>query len=386
MKPVALTILAESPLLWGSNTDPWPEIVPQDYNDVVSALGGFWSATFSIMANDLVMEKWLHQGLMRNVQVYDYAQDQVWEGFVNRVSVEVGGVSLESGPFTNVANDVRVVYSTIFVDPSTNDQVLGTRITTSAAINDQSQDKWGVMSRVLSIAGAQEDAAEQIRDSFIAAHAWPGIAVPKRVSGRGTTRGLVRIECLGYWHLFNYPYYSTTTGTQTYTDKILDIIAYNPNTWIGFNTYAVETNTLTVPAYEQDDKISGSLLKDIACRGGSANERWTMGVYKNRKVVYAQAPTDVDYLFRVGDVKMRVLSAIGEAELRPSSMMPGRWVMFPDILAGYTPDPDPYRSMASMFIEERRYGGTPDSLQLDGTDTDTLKQLLAQLGLAGIAQ
>lgn len=377
-----LRVVTSGPL-WSSGPVADQDFAPEGLSIIISAFGGFWSAKFSISGKQGEIDWWLQNGLGLHVEIYDEQTGVVWEGFVDRLSGNVGSLSFSLGPLTDIANRVRLVYSTIYVDADTGETVLGERERTDWANDTDSQARWAIIPKILSSAGSTADNAEDMRDRFLAERAWPR-SMSRRWSSQTPGQSSVTVECLGYVHFLNYPYYSTTTGTQGLSVKLAAILTYNPNSsWLTFDTRHLDTNTgIVVPAYEQKDRIALTLIKDIVARGDSNYNRWLFGVYENRRVYYQQAPDTIGYYQRLSDGNVRVDTQSGGSVLY-WNVRPGAWVFFPDFLTGATEKADLRADHRAMFVESSNFMD-PDELTLEGGDVDRLSQLLAQLGLAGI--
>jgi hypothetical protein len=367
--------------LWKDGSDAWQLTLQiHRYQHTIAAMGGYWSASFTIRGGRHLADDWLQDGLGRHVQVYDDALVLIWEGFVDSLDVNYGPLSVVRGPLLDTANRVDLVYSTVEYDEN-GLPVVGTRVNTGEADDTDSQDLWGILPKILSTGGCDPDDAEAIRDTYLESHAVPATTKQWTSDARGQTS--VTVNCLGYVHWLNWAYNSTTTGTDDADDKILAVLADSPNVaWLDFGTLNVDTNTLQVKMWEDEDNLAWSVIKGIVARGDASQNRWLFGVYGDLEAYYEAAPTDVEYQQRLSDPAVRVEYANG-GEVYPWNVMPGRWIFFPDFLIGQAPEADLADDPRAMFIEEVRYT-MPWTLQLSGGTLDRVDQLMAQMGLSGI--
>lgn len=345
----------------------------------IGALGGYLTCDFTIGANLAMIEDWLQTGLGRHIEVWDDAGVQVWEGYVNQLTINVSGLGITHGPLLQSANRVRLGYSTI--DTTTIPPVTGERVFTTAINNTTAQGKYGIISKDLSTGGCSAAAAAQIAAQYLAENAWP--PTTKQWSNTGGALSL-SISCLGYYTRLNYAYNQTvTTGTQNLSDKLISIIASDPNDIVLTTNASIATNTLAVPAYENDDLKAWSLIKSLVAMGDALYNRYLFGVYADRKVVYVAAPSAVEYYQRLSARDQRIETQDG-TEVVPWRVQPGKWLLFPDFLVGTTASTYALRQdPRAMFIESMTYTA-PWGLQLSGSKAETLSQRLAQLGLSGI--
>ena len=380
MNPPGLTITAKTPL-WRSGIDVW-EITKQerDYTHTIQALGGYWSAQFTIRGGRSLMDDWLQDGLGRHIEVFDDSLSKIWEGFVDRVTVNYGPLSAVRGPLLDVANRVWVAYSTVEYDEDDN-PIVGTRTTTTRNNDTDSQTLWGILPKLLSTGGVEAGQAEIIRDTYAANHSLPRTSKQVNSDARGETG--ITVDCLGYAHWFNWVYALDTGGNMNASAKIIDILGDTPNVaWLAFNTSHVDANALQVPAWEDEDKLAWSVIKDIVARGDTTYNRWLFGIYDNLEAWYHAAPTAVEYQQRLSQPKSMVEYVDGH-EVYPWNVRPGKWLMFPDFLIGQAPSLDLRDDPRAMFLESVTFRA-PATLQMRGGDVDTIEALVAQLGLSGI--
>jgi len=380
MNPPGISIASEVPL-WVTGSDAWM-LTRQisDYQHTIQALGGYWSAFFTIRGNRHSADDWLQDGLGRHVEVYDHSLTKIWEGFVNKIVVNYGPLAVTRGPLLDAANSVAVAYSGIEWDEDDN-PIVGTRVITAYADDTDSQAMWGIIPKILSTGGATETDAEAIRDTYLENHALPATGKEWRTDTEGEIS--VMVDCLGYVHWLNWAYNSTDTGEDDADVKLIDVLGDTPNSaWLTYNTGHVDSNAVQVPLWEDEDNIAWSVVKNIVARGGTSQERWLFGIYGNREAFYEAAPTTLEYQQRLSQSRYRIERTGGD-EVYPWNVMPGKWLIFPDFLIGQAAELDLKDDPRAMFVEEVQYTA-PWGLSLRGSTTDTTEALLAQLGLSGI--
>jgi hypothetical protein len=353
----------------------------ESYQHVVQALGGYWSATFTIAGSKNDIEGWIEDGVGRHVEVRDHVGDIMFEGFVNQVNATIAALSVTRGPLLGAGNRVNLTYST--VDTSTNPPTVGGRTRTGVANDTDSQALYGILETYLSSGGATDTEATEARNNWIAERALPKTTKQFSLGRSGVPTA--QISCLGYTHWLTKFVYNQTTnsGTQNLSVKLTDIISAQLNTLLDEGFDEITANTVAVKEYEDDDRTAWDLIKALVSLGDAADNRYTFGVYANRIPFYEAAPTTLDYVQRLTDMEQLFQDVAGQRIL-PWNVRPGRWVLFSDLLVGRVETTTNLRDdPRAMFIEAVNYTA-PWGLNLRGGDVDTIDQKLAKLGLGGL--
>lgn len=350
---------------------------PDAYNHTLIALGGYWDASINVSLSQSAIEEWLERGLGRHVEVFNDEDELVFEGFVNLVSANIGGLSVERGELLNIGNQASLTYGTI--DTSTSPPTLGIRITTDNANNTDSQNKYGTIKKNLSTGGSTSTIAEQLRDTYLNEFGDPETKQQLNTQGGNLSLSL---QVLGYIHWSKvYTYSSTTTGTQNLSAKIQAVLGAEQNGLFSTDYSGITTNTIAVPVYENDNKTGWDLLTALTTLGDSSDNRYILGMYKDRKVAYEAIPTEIEYQRRLSAGRMETITG---REIKPYNILPGKWLFIPDFMIGRTLDTSSLRTdPRAIFIESVTYSA-PYGLTIQGGKTDSIKQKLAKLGLAGI--
>lgn len=348
------------------------------YSHKISAIGGYDEAAFTLNLSQLEIEDWLARGLGRHIEVFNFALVKVWEGFVNELSINLGPLSVIHGPLLEVGNRVSLYYST--VDTSTNPPTVGIRDVVGPYNDATSQAVYGIIPKILSTGGSDATRGAILAQSYLAEHDLPETG--KTFNNQSASQPSITVRCRGYRDWLNYPYNSTTTGLQNASTKITSILAATPNsTWLIYGTTNIDTNTVQVKAWENDNNIAWNLIKGITAKGGTSYERWLFGVYNNREVYYQAAPTTLEYIQRLTE-PLTLETTTGEI-VYPWDARPGMWLLFSDFLVGRSEPANLREDQRAMFIESVTYSA-PYGLQLTGAKIGTLDQRLAQYGLSGI--
>lgn len=356
--------------------------VMSGYTHSIRAFGGFWDARIELAIPVAAAEEWYENGLDRHIIVTDEAAQTVWEGFVDSISIQVGGLTAVRGPVLGISNRARLVYSV--VDTTTSPPTMGSRAI-SADFNDTvSQVKWGLLIKVLSTGGIAENQVTSICQTYLDENKQPESSEQLTFGGNPANAKVV-LSCMGYVHRLTRGYFETTsTGTTTASARIALIITGEPNGLFPTTTPNIQTNSLSIPAYEVNQRTRWDIIKGIVAQGDSSGNRYTFGIYQNRQPYYAPAPTDYTYRHYLAD-NAQIISDYNVPTLRiqPWSVRPGNWLFVSDFMSGRVQNAELLLDPRAIFIESVSYT-MPHSLTLDGGKTSTLKQKLAQLGLSGI--
>lgn len=355
-------------------------VATQNWSHTIAAFGGFDRAEFSLLDTPDVITDWIEDGLGRYLKAYDETGVVMWEGFVNRISVQVSGFEVSLGPLTDIVNRAKLVYST-FDTTAQSDLATGVRKETTVSNNTRSQLRYGIFYKALSAAGVTLANAVQLRDMYLTQHAWPETSSSFSPSSSGVE---LRVECLGLIHLFSYPYNRVSgVGTVNVSTKISQILAADPNVLIT-DTSGVQTNSVQVSSKEDENRSALELLKTLVATGDSSFNRWTLGIYEDKRLEYAPVSSQPEYFINLGDPNFTIRDRT-EAVIKPWQVRPGKWVMFNDFLPAFTPEEgDLNLDPRALFIEETTFR-LPQGVEFNGGKTTKLNQRLAQLGLAGIA-
>jgi hypothetical protein len=350
------------------------------YTHTIAANGGFISATIGLKMERFEIDDWLENGLGRHISVYNPGGNIIWEGFVNDITATIGGLTVKRGPLMGVSNKVRVVYGTL--DTSVTPPTVGVRTKSAFSSDTTSQGLYAIHEKILSIGGCTETMALEIRDTYIGENA-RAETTPTTIVIGGTGSLTMVLGCRGYVDFLSaYTYNSNTTGDVAISTRIQSVISADPNSIISTDYTDISANTETVPSYEADDPLAYNYIMGMVAQGDVGYDRYTFGVYTERKAKYSQIPDDESYIWRISNGG-EIYTPSGVI-VRPWDVLPARWVHIPDFMIGRISDGTVIRDDPRyMFIESLTYTA-PYSLTLTGAKISKLPQILGQLGLMGI--
>jgi hypothetical protein len=374
-----LPAVVYDPLVVGTNV--WRDDLGFEMDNLSvhhTAYGGYWTLGFGLNGRRSHIEDWLDSGLARHVELYSPSLDIIWEGFVNKVSGNIGSLSVQVGPLLDMANRIKVAYST--VDTSVTPPAVGIRETTTWGNDTVSQARYGIISKVISVSGSTAANAAQLRTVRLSDLARPARTETDNLES--SVHPSATVECLGYAHWLNtYVCDLTTTGTQNASVKLQAVLAAEPNGIFSTDYSSLTANTTPVGAYDRDLRPAATIMKAIVALGDTAFNRWTFAFGPGRKPFYAAIPLAVKYERTLGDPRQALTLPAG-IEVMPWDARAGQWAFYTDLLIGKN-EPASFRDdMRYLFIEEATFT-VPWGLTLTGSRLQKGEQLLARLGLGG---
>ena len=353
--------------------------IAQGYQHEIRANGGYWSAGFSLSGRKDYIDRWIERGLGRHIEVYNHAQHLIWEGFVNKVSATIGSDNITVGPLLDIGNKTQLFYSS-FVQLANGQGSQGVRLSTSTTGNTASQERYGVIERLLSGGGIPQTEAENLRDAYLLENADPRTTQQGAFGGQGTVS--VSIECLGYIQMAKaFSYTNATRSTETVTAKIKAVLAADPNALLSSDYVNVSDNTFTIQTYEDGSKSGFDVIQGLGEIGGASDERYTFGLYGQRKAKYAAVPTTVAYHRAMFTGEQAFFTPSGE-RVEPWDVQPGQWVFTTDIY-GSGAEGNLKTDKRFTLIESVSFS-LPNALTWTGGRADRLPQRLAKMGISGI--
>ena len=348
------------------------------YGHTITAVGGYDEARITLALPRDEADEWFRTGLMRHVAVRNEAGERVWEGFVNGVDMSVGNIRRSHGPVMEIANKVRVHFTTRRWN--TNPPIGGVATTTAYAEDTISQAKWGILVEEMNANEGSQAEAGRIRDMHLAQ-----VKNPKRSwSAQSATQDeiVLDVSCLGYYHwLKRYTYTNFASGTQNLSAKITAVLNADPNSIFDVTNSSIATNTFQVLQGEDGGREAWAIIKTLVSMGDASDNRHVFGVYNDRRIKYAAIPTTIGYIMRAGEPQ-HLTDALG-ARILPWDIKPGRWVFDSDIHAGA---PGFQKAIPSDFrynLIERVQYTAPWDYSLEGGDLQIIEQRMARMGIIG---
>src|SRR3990167_8008088 len=235
------------------------------YSHTINAKGGFYSASITTFLSDAEAVDWIENGVGRHVVVYGHDGTVVFEGFINQINISYGTLSASRGPLFDVANRVSIMYVPI-IDDTVDPPINGDRTETTIAEDAASQDKYGIIEKILSAGSLLDDGttneALEIRDLYLSE--MKDIYTDETINVSGGNVPSVTIECLGYNEFFKvYDYNDLNPLSVTFSTKLQSVINADPNNVISTQFGEMDNNPLLTTAYEDENRFAESVIQAI---------------------------------------------------------------------------------------------------------------------------
>ncbi len=358
------------------------------YTHKIAADGGFLNATFTATLTELLATDWFDNGLGRHIEVQTASGEEVFEGFVNKVSVSIGSLQAVAGPLIEVVNRSLVVYTRIFedVDPPAS----GGQWETTIVEDADSQAKYGILEAVFSGGQATLDQADQVNSSYVEDMRNP--EKDEDLNIPGASQAAVTVEVLGYFHrLSKYVYESTTNLTEAISSnsgtlgKLQNVLAADPN---GIFTViqadgVLAANAFLVVGHENDNRLALDVIKEMVSIGDVNDARYVFGVYENRVPRYKALPTEYTYKHDIVSVEQEIRTYADDKVVPGYLVRPAFYLYLqnePTASAGPGFNANDPRA---LFIEDVTYTW-PFGVAINGQRVKTISQKLAKLGLGSL--
>ena len=310
---------------YGSLTDTITGYVHQ-----IDADGGYRRATITLTMSMEEAEDWFECGLMRHITVYNDAMLVIWQGFVNIVSLAIGGLQISRGPVLEITNYLGVSYTRL--DISVDPPVTGTQTYTPASSDAASIALYGRLSEIVSGGTVTDAEARQIRDTYLAERKDPQLSQSLDITAGAAVQ--VSLECAGYIEYLNHNRYNlASTSMTTVLAKLLAVLAAEPNGLLSTDYTQIAANTLATPALENKSQSLMSIIKGLVALGDATYQRYTFGLYAGRRAVYQPVPASFDYQYQMRPVDS-VIEIYPGGEVYPWDVLPARWLFYSNFLPG----------------------------------------------------
>lgn len=354
------------------------------YTHQTLAVGGYWTAQIVLNLPLVNAEDWYENGLGRQIKTYNHAGIVIWEGFVNQTTLNAGALSEVRGPLMDTANRASAIFSPL--DVTVYPPVSGTTTVTTIAEDTTSQGLYGIIEKVISAGTTTQDNAEQARDVFINENKDPKTSGQVNLAPGSSQNAVVTLECIGNvnW-LTAYIYNNTDTGFALLSDKLIDVIAADPNLYLSTSTVEIEANSFLTPAVENRNRFAWDIITELVALGNDTDDRRRLfGVYAGLTPRYETQPEVIAYHHRLADPLQAVTTPEG-ATVYPWDVQPGKWLFVPDFLVGrpQAESTDLGSDPRNIFVEGVTYTA-PFSISISGEAAGgSLAQLLAKLTFTG---
>ncbi|MDE8535445.1 hypothetical protein PZC41_14140 [Staphylococcus aureus] len=355
--------------------------VLSDYSHTIGAVGGYLSADVKIAVSLNEGLRWLRDYIGYHLEVYDHAGVLIFEGFIDELELEVGGVSATVGPLMDVVNTATLKYQTISYN--TNPPIGGNPTDTGEVQNDASVTLYGEMKALLSGGEMLSAEATQAVTRYVTEFGFPKRDIPQiTLSDQETDMDfMLNVSLLGYYHLFEKQIPEDTTAGQISLDqKLTNII--DANALFYYTADSLEENTTLTGQAMNGEENAWDIIKSIMERSDDTFQRYLFQVLDGRVCHYFAVPQQIDYLYSLADPEQAVKTT-QEVILYKWNVKAGRWIMVLDFLGGELPTSDIEGDPRNMFIESVTYQ-MPWHLAMAGGRVSLTEQMFSRFGLGGV--
>lgn len=394
VEATGLTMRFRQPKWIGSAAIPGLDnVAPRvtDYSHKIVTNGGFWEASTSMPIDFDEGEDWAVNGLGRHFEVFNPSLTKVWAGFVNSLTLTLGGFSVTIGPMLEIVNYVKADYKTITYN--TNPPVRGHPETTAWASDTDSVARYGRLEKIVTLGEMTKTEAEQNRDTFIEENKDPQTS--HSIAG-DTQESSLSLDLVGYSQLME-KYHPDTTARGYAADSLSDKAEYVLSLEPRGNVFSDDASGITVNATQvkQAETASRSamkIIKELTAYGTADKQRQTFGVYADELFRLDVLPTEPIYRFGIRDGS-RWLYEYSNPQNRvdPWDILPGKMVFIADWIIGKQ-DPNETKLFTSavrlrkdpryMIIESVDYTA-PFTFAISGLKKGRPGELLGATGLGG---
>ena len=77
------------------------------------ANGGNWTCSIGMIVPVVEVDDWYQNGLNRDVKAYDQFGNIIWRGKINKVTVNIAGLTQSRGELMNIGNRVSTIFTPI---------------------------------------------------------------------------------------------------------------------------------------------------------------------------------------------------------------------------------------------------------------------------------
>lgn len=353
-----------------------------NYRHSIASIGGFDSMSCDLAVDRYTAELVYANFLGSRIAAFVDNPNFIWEGFINRITYRPGNKEFTRS-FDDMANRVRVVYNLTSAGTVTG--------VSTIANNTTSQGLYGVKDAVYETDinyGADVTHKDDVRTLKLAQNAYPQVS--SKESGGGA---ILSIECLGFYWLWDWEVYnSTSTTSRTASAQLRRLVGDTTLAVLPANASKIYQTGATGGAWGDrittnaafnynDESTSGrTFLETIQGipEAGDGSARWVLGItpldHLNsssgalRYVYYRPAQTSALYTAKALTEPGIIRDNFGRL-VDPWRVQPDNIVRITDVLAGYSnPGEDPRQT----YITNVNYDAETLTAAYQGEDDITM--------------
>lgn len=368
-------LMYDNPLAAGGTGNVfYKRFLAANYSHTNSAFGGFDSMSCDLLVDRYEAELIFQNKLgMRVAGFVDDPANMIWEGFINRITWRPGGVELTRS-FDEMANRIMVTYTTS----------AGVAAQTATVNNTSSQALYGIKTGNYDAdQNYQADTTQKVAIStvYLANNAYP--ITSQKFSGGGA---LLTIECLGFYWLWDWEIYTSTSAVVTDANTVFRRVTvnaaaeppanafeiYESSAVTGYDALIQANTSFNIARTESGGKTYLQFIRQITEAGDAANIRWTAGITPidpnrgTRRVYYKPQSSSVEYIVRALNEPGVIRDTYGR-RVMPWDVKADKVIRVSDILTGANYSSD-VQDPRVAYIDSITYNAEQQSVDYQSRD------------------
>lgn len=333
-----------------------------NYRHTIAAVGGFDTASCDIAIRSREEgQEFLDRFIGNRVAVFvDNPAEPAWEGFINRMTFDAGGVQYTIS-LDQMANRVKVT--------STNTALSATDAQISVAANNTaSQALYGIKQENIDYGYLRSTLTQvSIRDTVINQRAFPKSSIT-----RGQGSGLLHIELLGFYHTMLWEDYANTGTAATTINLLVNAVQAALANGATFFDNTDDTDIAANATSFNEQHIKRESSWDTLMRlteVGDGSDYFIVGVTPTlystgtRRLYFRAFNSDIEYTARQSD-GLRIRDSFGQL-VPPWTVRPDAGIRVSDMLVGWNGAGD---DPAETYIQNITYDANQQSVDYQGDD------------------
>lgn len=338
-----------------------------NYQHSIQNQGWFDTASCDVaVRSEAEGQRILEQYLGCFVAIYvDNPAQPIWEGLVNRVTLNSGGASYTVS-LDEMANRVSVVYT----------GASNTAAETPVANNTTSQAIYGIKQDQIEF-GVDTSAGTQrttLRDTILAQRAFPQAAITQ---AQGNSN-LVHLELIGIYHTLEWQKFfsgavTTSSSMSAAAQAFITVLANGTTFFDNTNFTKISANAVTAPDQQRALSFWERLL--LLAETGDGTNYWVCGITPTdrnlgkRLFYYRQANNAIEYTASKND-GLSPRNLFGR-RIPPWLVVPDRAIRVTDSMLGY--GGSQVSNPAVTYIQSIQYDANAQRVQWFGADNTTAR-------------
>ena len=352
------------------------------YKHKLSSFGGSDTASCQIVCTQSEAERFFAEMIGNSARVYvDDPTTPIFDGFINRITYEVGNVVLTRS-LDNMMNRVSVTYYNANSAAAQKTEI--TAVTNNVASQAIYMVKEGNIDAGVHYDNADKTHKTVLRNTLRSIYAYPQTST----ASRGGGAVLISIELKGWYHAWDWQVYTNTTVTTLTAHALLARLVVRtdagysyPNAAFIYETYAAATSPLISANASFNMSIESKqgqtylqMIQSLV-EAGDGTQKWVAGITKPdpndgiRRVYYRASNTTVKYTSRALSDTGKIFDIYGRT-IEPWRVEPDAGMRVTDILVNYSIGGD---DPTLVYLDTIEYDAESQTVSWQSGDDATLE-------------